>query len=659
VKNAAPLRTGQISSRLIDRLVVAAAVAALVGCAGVKPSSTGSGGGTGNSSGSGNGGSSGGTGFGGSTPPPPPCANNMCTDFPPDPIFDNGVPASVAGMFSGSPPGGSGPCIMEPEDGTLFPNNWLRPRVHFSGANGKVVQITMSAANQANTLTAYTMSDTWILPKDIWNDLSGHQIDNAVTVTVWVQGGGSSSVKFTTAPVGASGNLVFWAADPMMVGAQPPDCYKTPSLCSNASELRGFSIGDESTVSVLAINQVMQMSRAQDSGNLAPVICIGCHTGTADDSYVSLIDHYSWRAAIASVSNTAPAVTGGGWPALTGAGLDALQQPGWGPFTWTKVDAYWSAGMRIGVASLGEVDPTKPDWGNSADQNDSPHLAWINIEAPMRHVKQNSDPANWAFASYAPNTGISSGNGIGFLAHTGDAGGAATPSWSHDGMTIAYASTNASISGRLNIEAANVSDMDTNPLIRGTKQNPNPARKPGLTDIYTVPFAGGLGGAAKPVSGAATPDFEEYYPAYSPDDAFIAYTRVPAGQVMYANPNAEIAVVPAAGGAAMSLVANKPPACTGATSPGVNNHWPKWSPDFESTSQGTFYWLIFSSNRAGLPPVMGVDKVLHQISQLYMAPLVRTETGFTSYPAIYLWNQPTTKVNTTPAWSTFVIPPVP
>ena len=47
------------------------------------------------------------------------------------------------------------------------------------------------------------------------------------------------------------------------------------------------------------------------------------------------------------------------------------------------------------------------------------------------------------------------------------------------------------------------------------------------------------------------------------------------------------------------------------------------------------------------------------ISQLYMAPVVVTEQGIQQYPAIYLWNQPPNTVNTTPAWETFMIPPVP
>ncbi len=102
----------------------------------------------------------------------------------------------------------------------------------------------------------------------------------------------------------------------------------------------------------------------------------------------------------------------------------------------------------------------------------------------------------------------------------------------------------------------------------------------GAADLYQVPYADKAGGTATPVAGASTPENEEYYPAFSPDDHLIAFTRVPAGQEMFANPSAEMWVVPHQTGAQPKrLAANDPPTCSGKSSPGVNNHWPKWSPD--------------------------------------------------------------------------------
>jgi hypothetical protein len=243
--------------------------------------------------------------------------------------------------------------------------------------------------------------------------------------------------------------------------------------------------------------------------------------------------------------------------------------------------------------------------------------------------------ANWTTPSYMPGAGIMSGNAVGIIARTGDSAGAAFPTWSHDSKTILYASTIGGKSARLDV---------------------------GKTDLYTVPFNGGLGGAATPLPGASTAEKEEYYPAYSPDDALVAYTQVPAGQVMYSNPQAELAVLPMGQSKATRLRANDPPQCTGKTSPGVNNHWPKWSPSLPTGgAEGRYYWIIFSSNRAGYAPVKSQYGAMRsiEISQLYMAPVIMSETQIPiSYPAIYLWNQPTDSVNTTPAWETFTIPPI-
>jgi hypothetical protein len=184
----------------------------------------------------------------------------------------------------------------------------------------------------------------------------------------------------------------------------------------------------------------------------------------------------------------------------------------------------------------------------------------------------------------------------------------------------------------------------------------------GQTDLYEIPYATKQGGAAMPVVGAADPAVEEYYPAFSPDDKLIAFTGVPAGQEMYANSSAELYVVAhgAGAGKATKLRANMPVQCSGKMSPGVNNHWPKWAPDATSANGRTYYWIVFSSNRYGLPTVTtsfnGSTNVV-EVSQLYITGVVVDETGVVySYPAIYLWNQPQNRLNTTPAWENFHIP---
>lgn len=63
----------------------------------------------------------------------------------------------------------------------------------------------------------------------------------------------------------------------------------------------------------------------------------------------------------------------------------------------------------------------------------------------------------------------------------------------------------------------------------------------------------------------------EYYPSFSPDDAFVAFTRVAGNGNVYSNADAEVFVVPASGGSALRLAANDAPDSS------RSRMWPAWS----------------------------------------------------------------------------------
>lgn len=130
------------------------------------------------------------------------------------------------------------------------------------------------------------------------------------------------------------------------------------------------------------------------------------------------------------------------------------------------------------------------------------------------------------------------------------------PSWSSDGQTIAF--------------------------VRG--QRPSSSWKfDGPTDIYTVPATGG---AATLLKGASGGGFN-YYPSYSPDGRWLAFTHHDGGGTTYAAPEAEIFIVPANGGAPIRLAAND--AADGTPLKNVSNSWPSWSRTGE--------FLAFNSKR--------------------------------------------------------------
>lgn len=490
-------------------------------------------------------------------------------DFPSAPVLDGNAPADSATLFGppGSGAAAGGPCLTEPEVGSLFPNNWLRPRFAMTPGGGQgIFEIRLHAESQVNDLVVYTTNSTWTMPKDLWLNLATHSVDDPITVTI--RGAGfdgtvlttepmlGSTGPFTIAPVGAEGSIVYWTT-------------------SGASALKGFKAGDEGVVTALLPGQV-QMKTVGD----AQVTCIGCHTSTPDGLFAGFVAQGPWGNVLGSIE----AATPGTQPAFMGAGaLQFLAATGeMGIQTYSK--GHWAAGDHVMVTPIGTYASSK--------------LFWVDLEAPT-------------LAAAA-----------GEIVRIGDPRGVGAPAWTHDGSTVVYVSTDAEITGRLDN---------------------------GFADLYRVPYNNRAGGAATPIPGASDPNFEEFYPSISADDALLAFNKIPNGNNMYNNPLDELYVMPIAGGTPTRLEANDPPTCSGKTSPGVTNSWPKWAPTAKVGPKGTYHWIVYSSTRgaSGIP-------------QLYITGvLVPTGGGpIQSFGSIYLWNQPS-ESNHTPAWDVFEIPVVP
>ncbi len=548
----------------------------------------------------------------------------VCEDFPAAPIFDSegtAPPANAPELF-GAPGSGAqgGPCLAEPEIGALFPNNWLRPRFRWIAPQGHdLFEIRVHADREKNDLVVYTTNTSWKMPADMWKNLAAHVVDEPITITirsVSTSAPGApligSSGPIRVAPAPAGGSMVYWAA----IGSAPGESW-----------LEGFGVGEEGVVEALKVEQVEQGGRRTENAGLrdnGEVRCIGCHTSTPDGESVIFTDHWPWGLAIASVKEG----SAGALPAyVTQGGSEAMSQPWLGAPKMSQ--AHFRTGDRIVITSYGQ-DSGKVWSGGSYSVMPKARLAWFDLESPVPTYPLMSNP-QLVMAEMA----AAEGTAYGFIARDGDTRGALMPDWSHDGATIAYVSSDAGKDGRL---AA------------------------GVGDIYTVPYNNRQGGTAAPLQGAAESAYNEYYPAFAPDDKLIAFNRAPSPEDMYYNPRSEIYVVPSAGGTAARLAANDPPACLGVTSPGIHNSWPRWSPEVTEAGGKTYYWVIFSSSRDGY--TLKVDAKLppeqrRKASQLYVTAVVVEGAQVTTYPSIYLWNQTADTSNHTPAWDVFKIPPAP
>jgi hypothetical protein len=535
--------------------------------------------------------------------------------FPATPIVDPNsptpVPSNPDAQFVGSSTG-AGPCVTEPENGALYPSNWTRPRIHWTGTSG-LVQITVHTASVSNALIVYTMGSQWVMDPSIWAGLSQLVQEQDIVVTVRAAGGGSTTVTFQIAPVGAPGSIVFLAMDPTAVGIQ--DVTKVQD---SIALLRGFRGGDESTVPVLKLSQIKQTAKSQ-SGQSSKPTCIGCHSATPDPGFVAFVDNWPFTSVIAGVSS---ANTGAALMDLTAGGLAALNKPWSGAATFSP--AVWQAGKRIMVTTSAQQNEQTP-W--STDDKEPAKLVWYDLDSPTPPMLTTIG------VDQQPIAQVGAGN-YGVIARNGDSNGVAFPTWSNDGSTLYYSSSKGGcMDGRLD---------------------------KGATDLYSVPYNNGKGGDAKPVPGASDKSWEEFYASISPDGALLLFDRVPSGETMYANPHAELYFVPVGSapgaGTAVRLAANDPVACSGKSSPGINNRLPKWAPSAQVIKGRTYYWFVYASDRAGIPAQPSkYDGRLHEVSQMYLTAITLKDGKYTTYPSIYLWNQPADAINL-PDWGTSQIP---
>jgi len=590
----------------------------------------------------------------------------QCTDFPSTPIVEAGAekgPTSFGGSASGT-----GPCIIEPEPGTLFPRNWLRPRLNVQGGTKTgLFQITIHADREVNDLVVYTTKLPWALPKDLWVKLATNVMEEDVTVTLRQSQGSSfseSKTNFRIAPVEAGGSIVFWHATATDPG-------------TDTSALFGFAPGDEGVASVLLPGQVktpMYGSSGAPKNTpgvpAAGVGCVGCHTSTPDGSAVTFDDFYPWNVAIASVN---PGETGNIPTYVSQAGRMMAQSPWQGVTTFSVAD--WATGKRRYVTSF--VKRT---------MSTSPSDSWSFWPGQDSYATASNDDLIWVDLAGAGTVDVTNGSSIGaslvglrgtlwdIMLRSGDPRAAVTPDWSHDGLTIAYTSTDSTSDGRVG-------------------KGPKGPKAPTAVDVYVVPFDGGKGGAATPLKGASDPTAFEYYPDFSADDRYVAFNRLAtAVDDVYYRKEAELYIVPAAGGDAIRLAANDPAQCAGLAGNTVRNSWAKWSPSVRDAKGNKYYFLTFSSARYSTMyikaqrqpnndittvqpnPYSTADNVI-PVSELFLTTIKVDASGkVTTYPAVYLWNQnslvttdasgkavatPAYGLNVTPAWDEFVIPPVP
>lgn len=99
-------------------------------------------------------------------------------------------------------------------------------------------------------------------------------------------------------------------------------------------------------------------------------------------------------------------------------------------------------------------------------------------------------------------------------------------------------------------------------------------------DLYRIPFNDGKGGHPEMIGGASQNGVNNYFPKYSPDGKWIIYCQSNKG-LTFLQPDSTLHIIPASGGKSRKLKSNFP---------GTMNSWHSWSPNGR--------WLIFASKNA-------------------------------------------------------------
>jgi hypothetical protein len=252
------------------------------------------------------------------------------------------------------------------------------------------------------------------------------------------------------------------------------------------------------------------------------------------------------------------------------------------------------------------------------------------------------------------------------------------PDWSSTDKNIVYVVPNAFVGGQF-------SNTDDDHLVGGS--------------LWKMSYGSSMFGMPEEILHSNGEN--NYYPSYSPDDAFIIFNRVPlqgpiANQAMctmlscpnssFSNPKARVWLLPTKDGSQpVDLEAlNGSPA---ASPVDVSNSWPRWSPFIRSYKGSKLLWVTFSSTRdyglkvrnhtpiAGMPqrqcyPSYGPEGETYssfplncQQPQVWMAAINLSTAEFASqdpsFPAFYLPFQDIKTHNHTAQWTTTAQPSQP
>ncbi|MBX3191337.1 MAG: hypothetical protein KF819_30345 [Labilithrix sp.] len=372
----------------------------------------------------------GGLGDGGGLPDgaPPDGAPAQRNDFA-DPVLDPGTPVTAvqaAQIFALSNSAAAGPCLAEPQIGSLIPKNWMPLRFRVAATQGEnLFEIRLVIPNQKSPLVIYTNKDTFKLDAATWTTILTHSV-------------GTIDVSVRSATLDAGGNRTdgpFRGSQGQIEIAPIAAHGKVSYFSSSDGSVKRFGVGD--------LN-VQAGSTSVDANGT----CIGCHSVTPDGLHAALTLNGGLGGIIlrpVGGGTTEPAF-------LTASARTLLARNNQHAASFSK--AHWAAGDRTMLSMLDVGGTTEIIW---TDLEAGSAAGWgiIARDGDVRGAQSavmSHDGTKIAYVSAtATSSGTISNNGaIHVVPYNARQGGAATalvadgsvnyyPSFSADDAFVAFA----------------------------------------------------------------------------------------------------------------------------------------------------------------------------------------------------------------------------
>ena len=567
-----------------------------------------------------------------------------CPAFPGTPS-DGGVPP--LGAFGNTPAcAGSGvnPTLIYPNDGALYPPNTNALEVQFfPGARNTLFEVDFENSItdvrveiQCNAITNQTGQLTggcgFTLDPTVWSYIAANNAGgDPVTVTVRGTPDGSCVA-------GSNSRTMLFASQPIQGAIYYWQSVVSGTMAGTSGGIYRYSFGTQAA----SPSAFVVPSSTSAFANR----CLGCHfisrdgrkmtfgndDNDADDEYSDLSTSLLDVAAFADGGTVTGAKDSPGFQTFSPDHSLILASDGLGK---NSPPAFYLLNEETGAAATPATVPTgaratQPDW--------------------------SADGSRIVFV--APGTVYSSGNGNCNSCSTAPPGGTCPSSAPYNCQCTPPSSGN----------------QDDNHFSGGS--------------IFTMSVNGTT--FSQPSLLLASTGENNYYPAFSPDGAFVVFNRVigPTGlaQDAFSNPKAGVWVVPASGSSSpvelktLELAGVAADSSHPFASGGLTNSWPRFSPFVTPYRGKNLYWLTFSSTRDyGLrvqnqatgeincfPPespenaCSGKQELVQPNCaqpQIWMAAVTEDglATGDTSYPAFWLPFQSVAAHNHIAQWATTLV----